>query len=107
MIGRINYVLGPATRVLEDLRILSDDAESSPETITRGNVTLARELKEALVDVREAVACLEDAIVSLERAADTETEPPNVSVGTTRESMFRLLTKIPDGDKLFNHNKDW
>jgi hypothetical protein len=88
MIGRINYVLGPAGRVLEDLRTLSDDAEASPLTITRGNYTLSRELQEALVDVREAVACLEDAIVSLDRAADILTAPPEVPVGTTHESLF-------------------
>jgi len=107
MIGRINYVLGPATRVLEDLRTLSDDAEASPEEITRGNYTLTRELKDALVDVREAVACLEDAIVSLDRAADTESTPPDVPVGTTRESLFQVLANMPDGDKLFGHGKDW
>ncbi len=88
MIGRLNYVLGPAGRVLEDLRTLSDDAEACPETITRGNYTLSRELKEALVDVREAVACLEDAIVSLRHAEVTEEKPPNVPVGTTHESLF-------------------
>jgi hypothetical protein len=107
MIGRINYVLGPAGRVLEDLRTLSDDAEASPETITRGNVTLSRELKEALVDIREAVACLEDALVSLDRAADTESTPPDVPVGTTRESLVQQLAAMPDGDKLFGHDRPW
>jgi hypothetical protein len=88
MIGRVDFILGPAGRVLEDLRTLSDDAEASPVTITRGNYTLSRELKEALVDVREAVAALEDALVSLHRAADILTAPPEVPVGTTHESLF-------------------
>ncbi len=107
MVGRINFVLGPAGRVLEDLRCLSDDAEASPETITRGNVTLTRELKEALVDVREAVACLEDALVSLGNAADYDSPAPDVPVGTTRETLFQQLAALPDGDKLFGHDKAW
>ena len=107
MVGRINFVLGPAGRVLEDLRCLSDDAEASPETITRGNVTLTRELKEALVDVREAVACLEDALVSLGNAADYDSPAPDVPVGTTRESLFQQLAAMPDGDKLFGHDRPW
>jgi|TARA_Y100000310_G_C20368700_1_gene662483 hypothetical protein len=107
MIGRVNFILGPAGRVLEDLRTLSDDAEASPVTITRGNYTLSRELQEALVDVREAVACLEDALVSLHRAGDILTAPPEVPVGTTHESLFQQLAAMPDGDKLFGHDKAW
>jgi len=64
-------------------------------------------LKEALVDIREAVACLEDALVSLGRAADTESTPPDVPVGTTRESLFQQLAAMPDGDKLFGHDRPW
>lgn len=79
---RVNVQLDHLGRLLEDLRVLSDDAEACPEVMTYGNMPLTRTLKSALCDMREAVDCVQDVLGQLGHAEDTEGEVPTIPVGS-------------------------